>query len=97
MTDSILEFKTFDLASAAEMTGAPSADWLMRKIRAGAFTGRKAGRNWRMTESDMAEAVEYMKRAAKPTAVAAEQTAPSATPPRTGLTQRARRNLARTA
>lgn len=102
------EFETFELARAVELTGAPSEDWLMRKIRVGIFPARKAGRHWRMTRSDMAEVVAYMKRAAdqavaastagRPVAPALdERHAAVAAPRRTGLTARARRNLARTA
>ncbi len=90
-----LEFKTFDLAYVVEETGAPSEDWLMRKIRKRVFTARKSGRHWRMTHSDMAAVVEYMKQPAKTDTVSRIDEQPAAR--RTGLTDRARRNLARTA
>lgn len=90
-----LEIKTFDLAHVVEETGAPSEDWLMRRIRARVLPARKAGRHWRMTESDMAAVVKYMEHPAKTDTVSRIDEKPAAR--RTGLTDRARRNLARTA
>ncbi|TFV60430.1 DNA-binding protein [Mycobacterium sp. PS03-16] len=37
--------------------GAPSERWLIEKLRAGAFPGRKVGRHWRMTEEDIVDAL----------------------------------------
>ena len=87
------EIVTFDLEHVVKTTGAPSEDWLRRKIRKGDLTARRAGRHWRMTESDMAAVVEYMKRPAR---LAPAADTPAA-PRRTGLTARASRNLARSA
>ncbi|MFI7527541.1 hypothetical protein [Nocardia salmonicida] len=93
-----LEDETFDLAYVVERTGAPSEDWLMRRIRTRALPACKAGRHWRMTRSDMAEVVAYMKRLAEQAvADADEKPAPPSAPRPTGLTDRARRSLARTA
>ena len=49
---------TYSLAEATERMGAPSERWLMLKLRAGAFPGRKVGRYWRMTEEDIADALD---------------------------------------
>lgn len=91
-----MEFETVDLDQAARITGAPSADWLRRKLNERKIPGRRAGRRWRMTRSDMAAAVEYMKRPAK-VAPADDDHAPADAPKPTGLTARASRNLARSA
>ncbi|MGW5377487.1 hypothetical protein ACWESM_18775 [Nocardia sp. NPDC003999] len=58
------EFETFDLDAVCEFTGAPSADWLYRRITSGELTAVLAGRRWRMTHSDMSRVVAYMRAAA---------------------------------
>lgn len=49
---------TYSSADAADWMGAPSERWLIHKLRAGAFPGRKVGRNWRMTEQDITDALD---------------------------------------
>ncbi|MBF6135847.1 hypothetical protein IU501_22920 [Nocardia otitidiscaviarum] len=58
------EFETFSLEQICEITGAPSPDWLSRRITSGEFTAVLAGRSWRMTRTDMARVVDYMRAAA---------------------------------
>lgn len=49
---------TYSIADAADRMGAPSERWLVQKLRAGAFPARKVGRNWRMTEQDITDALD---------------------------------------
>ncbi|WP_406234980.1 hypothetical protein [Nocardia sp. NBC_01009] len=87
------ETETFDLAYAAQKSGAPSADWIRRKLNANAFRGRRAGREWRMTESDIAGLVAWMARGPE---VAAETNAATETSTQldhSGLTPTSRRRL----
>ncbi|MBF6328762.1 hypothetical protein [Nocardia transvalensis] len=79
------EVETFPLAFVVEKTGVPSEDWLRRRLNARQIPGRRAGREWRMTLSDMAALVEYM------------ATGPSrpVTTDSTGLTPASRRRLER--
>lgn len=49
---------TYSITEAAERIGAPSERWLIDQLRAGRFPGRKVGRRWRMTDSDMADAID---------------------------------------
>ena len=65
------EFETFALDKVCEITGAPSIDWLQRRLTSGELTAVKAGRQWRMTRADMARVVDHMR------AVAERQTARS--------------------
>ncbi|MGI5222216.1 helix-turn-helix domain-containing protein [Nocardia sp. CA-290969] len=59
------EFETFSLEQVCEMTGAPSPDWLYRRITAGDLSAVLAGRKWRMTRSDMCRVVDHMRAAAE--------------------------------
>ncbi|NEW27283.1 helix-turn-helix domain-containing protein [Nocardia cyriacigeorgica] len=59
------EFETFSLAQVCEMTGAPSPDWLYRRIVSGELTAVLSGREWRMTRSDMCHLVDRMRVAAE--------------------------------
>ena len=49
---------TYSVAEATIQIGAPSERWLIEQLRAGRFPGRKVGRHWRMTNSDIAEALD---------------------------------------
>lgn len=49
---------TYDLAEAAERIGGVSEKWLAVQLRKGKLRGRKVGRHWRMTDSDIKDAVE---------------------------------------
>ncbi|MFJ4656018.1 hypothetical protein ACIP5Y_32515 [Nocardia sp. NPDC088792] len=55
------EFETFSLDQVCEYTGAPSTAWLCRRIVAGEVTAVRAGKQWRMTRSDMCNVVAYMR------------------------------------
>ena len=49
---------TYGTAWVARRINAPSERWVIDQIRAGRFPARKIGRAWRMTEQDIAEALE---------------------------------------
>lgn len=59
------EFRTFSLDYVCNMTGAPSPDWLTRRIKAGEVSAVLAGREWRMTRTDMCRLVDYMRSVAE--------------------------------
>ena len=50
--------QTYSTAEATEQIGAPSERWLIGQIRAGRFPARKVGRSWRMTDEDIADALD---------------------------------------
>ncbi|WP_306357417.1 MULTISPECIES: hypothetical protein [unclassified Nocardia] len=55
------EDRTYSLAEAAERIGAPSEDWLLRKLRARKLPGRRITRGvWRMTECDITESIHLL-------------------------------------
>lgn len=91
-----METKTYDLDYVVAQTNACSARWIKHKLNAGLIPGRKAGRQWYMTESDIAALVEYMGQPTRSRApIVAVPDMPAESPSRTGLTERARRNLHR--
>ena len=49
---------TYSVAEATSQMGAPSERWLIERLRSGAFPGRKVGRYWRMTDQDIADALD---------------------------------------
>jgi hypothetical protein len=49
---------TYDLAEAARRIGGISEKWLATQLRQGKLRGRKVGRHWRMTDTDIKDAVE---------------------------------------
>ena len=49
---------TYSTGYAAQQIGASSERWVIDQIRSGRFTARKIGRTWRMTEQDIAEALD---------------------------------------
>ncbi|MFD3748377.1 hypothetical protein [Nocardia sp. NPDC058633] len=59
------EYQTFALDAVVELTGAPSVDWLDRRIKSGELTAVLSGREWRMTHSDMCRLVDNMRAAAE--------------------------------
>lgn len=77
--------RTFSLAEAAtQIRGCDdkaSREWVVRRLRLGTFSGYKAGRQWRMTEDDIAAAIEALR----------PQIVPSV--PVGGLTRTSRRRL----
>ena len=52
---------TYDTAFVAKQISAPSERWVIDQIRTGRFPARKIGRGWRMTEWDIAEALDACK------------------------------------
>lgn len=44
--------ETYSTAEVAKQLGC-TEEWLQRQLRAGRFRGRKIGRNWRLTDSDV--------------------------------------------
>lgn len=50
--------KTYSTREATEIIGAPSERWLIEQLRAARFPGRKVARRWRLTEEDLAEALD---------------------------------------
>jgi hypothetical protein len=55
----VANIETLSTAESAELIGAPSERWLIERLRSGAFRGRKIGRHWRMTEQDIADALDF--------------------------------------
>ena len=53
--------KVYSTGQAYKQMGAPSERWLIEKLRSGEFPGRKVGRNWRMTEEDILDALDTCK------------------------------------
>lgn len=49
---------TYSIADVADRMGAPSVRWVLDQIRAGRFPARKIGRSWRMTDEDVADALD---------------------------------------
>jgi hypothetical protein len=49
---------TYSIGEAADQIGAPSERWLIEQLRVGRFAGRKIGRHWRMTDQDIADALD---------------------------------------
>lgn len=103
MTAAAIEYETFALDDVCKLTGAPSPDWLTRRLKVGDLPGVLAGQQWRLTRADMVAVVDYMRaiaaqRVAKNTgrtAVTAE-TAPAPTNP-AGLSARSAARMRRTA
>jgi hypothetical protein len=50
--------RTFSTAESAELIGAPSERGLIERLRSGFFRARKIGRHWRMTDQDIADALD---------------------------------------
>lgn len=103
MTAPAIEYQTFSLEQVCELTGAPSYDWLYRRIVSGELTAVLAGRAWRMTHSDMAAVVTYMRnlaeqKVAEKTGVVPAAPEPSAAPTNAaGLSARSANRMRRRA
>lgn len=63
--------RTYSVAEAAEQIGAPSERWVVEQLRAGRFPGRKVARTWRMTDVDIADALEVCRNNPRVTKAAA--------------------------
>jgi hypothetical protein len=83
---------TYDLAEAAERIGGVSEKWLATQLRQGKLPGRKVGRHWRMTQSDIEAAVELF--GVRPQAISSEGDSVSSKDGPAGLTKTSRRRLA---
>ncbi|WP_195168485.1 helix-turn-helix domain-containing protein [Mycobacteroides abscessus] len=55
---------TYPLEMAAEFFG-NSPEWLAQQLRSGRFGGYKVGRKWRMSDADIADALEKCRRGAR--------------------------------
>ncbi|MDV6230862.1 MerR family transcriptional regulator [Rhodococcus cercidiphylli] len=58
---------TFDVEVGAQRLGV-STDWYLRQLRARKLPGHKLGNRWRLTDDDLAKALELTAVAANPTA-----------------------------
>lgn len=74
---------TYTVAEAAVKLGVTEA-WYVRQLRARNLPGHKLGRQWRLTDDDITQALEITARPAKPRS-----------PDPAGLTVTSRRNLNR--
>ncbi|WP_457057587.1 helix-turn-helix domain-containing protein [Mycobacteroides abscessus] len=59
---------TYPLEEAAEHFG-NSPEWLAQQLRCGRFSGYKVGRKWRMSDADIADALEKCRRDARPSTI----------------------------
>ncbi len=79
--------KTYSLTEVAEFLCGDSMKsperWITKRIMDGTFTARKVGRNWRMTDQDLAYNLDVIAKPAKAKPVAAV--------PRIGLSARSAR------
>ncbi len=57
---------THDIADVVERMGAPSVRWVVDQIRSGRFPARKIGRAWRMTDQDIADALDACRNDLRP-------------------------------
>lgn len=53
--------KTFSVAQGVKMIGAPSERWYIERLRDARLPGRKVGKIWRLTEEDIADALDILK------------------------------------
>lgn len=74
---------TRSIAEVAEQMGAPSTRWVVDRIRSGRFPARKIGRAWRMTDQDIADALDACGNSLRPP--------PDLVRPITGLTPTSRK------
>jgi hypothetical protein len=88
----VTEPLTYDLAEAAERIGGVSEKWLAARLRAGKLPGRKVGRKWRMTASDIEAAVDMFR--VVPQSDSPRSDAEAVDPDRSGLTRKSRRRFA---
>jgi hypothetical protein len=52
---------TFSVEQAVKQIGAPSERWYIMRLRDRRLPGRKVGRNWRLTEQDILDALDILK------------------------------------
>ncbi|AMT72141.1 helix-turn-helix domain-containing protein [Mycobacteroides immunogenum] len=78
---------TYPLEEAAEHFG-NSPEWLAVQLRSGRFSGYKVGRKWRMSDADIAEALEKCRREVRPETPAGEVEAGSRLTSATATTRR---------
>ena len=53
--------KTHPVECGVKAIGAPSERWYVARLRDGRLPGRKVGRHWRLTEQDIAAAIDICK------------------------------------
>ena len=73
------------IADVADRIGAPSVRWVVDQIRSGRFPALKIGRIWRMTDQDIADALDACRNTLRPQADPPQQLA--------GLTPTSRKRL----
>lgn len=91
-----LETRTYSLAEVVDRVDVPSELWLRRRLNSGELRGRRAGRIWSMTESDITYLLEYMARGPKGKARTTSEPAPelaSVTGMAAGISARSRKRL----
>ncbi|MFI9507545.1 hypothetical protein [Nocardia sp. NPDC052566] len=91
-----LETDTFTLAEVVEKVHLPSEDWLKRRLNAGTFSGRRAGKTWSMTRSDIAAMIVSLGPGLDVPTGPLAVPEPPAPADLTGLTRTSRRRLGRT-
>jgi hypothetical protein len=58
-----MSVSTYSTAEAAELIGS-SERWLIEQVRTRRFPGRKVARRWRMTDQDIADAIDICRNVA---------------------------------
>ena len=74
--------KTYSVGQGTRRIGAPSERWYIERLRDGRLPGRKVGRKWRLTDEDIADALDLCKND------------PAITTTPSGLTARSRKRVA---
>lgn len=90
------ETRTYKLDEVVARVGVPSELWLRRKLNAGVLRGRRAGRIWSMTESDIVYLIDYMARGPKSNAANEIQHDPQVAPVTSmaaGMSARSRKRI----
>jgi hypothetical protein len=57
---------THSITEVTAQIGAPSERWVVDQIRSGRFPARKIGRAWRMTDQDIADALDACRNTLRP-------------------------------
>lgn len=78
---------TYSIEEVTQQLGAPSPRWVIEQLRSGRFPGRKVGRNWRLTDQDIADALDACRNDCPAMAQATQSI------PLTGLTPTSRKKL----
>ncbi|QIS00968.1 hypothetical protein F5X71_00265 [Nocardia brasiliensis] len=89
------ETETFGLDYVVERTGVPSERWIRIRLNDKRLRGRRAGRQWRMTEGDIAYLVQFMANETQPPPQPMPSQPVAAPTNSTGLTAGSRRRRER--